>query len=76
MREELQKRWTKGKILDVQFLVVKACTCCSTTVKHDFPQVMFDLPTIKQKFGSIEEGRNMIVHEQLSAMEKSVQWTY
>lgn len=42
-----------------------------TTVKHDFPQVMFDLPTIKQKFSSIEEGRNMIVHEQLSAMEKN-----
>ena len=45
-----------------------------STVKNDFPQVMFDLPMIKQKFGSIEEGRNMIVHEQLSAMEKLVQY--
>ena len=45
-----------------------------STVKNDFPQVMFDLPTIKQKFGSIEEGRNMIVHEQLSAMEKLVKY--
>ena len=44
----------------------------SPVVKMDFPQVMFDLPTIKQKFGAIEEGRNMIVHEQLSAMEKLV----
>ncbi|XP_065897856.1 coiled-coil domain-containing protein 60-like isoform X2 [Dysidea avara] len=43
----------------------------STTAKVDFPQLMFDLPTIKQKFGGIEEGRNMIVHEQLSAMQKN-----
>jgi len=51
------------------------CIFTSPQVKNDFPQVMFDLPTIKQKFDAIEEGRKMIVHEQLSAMEKSASQT-
>jgi len=54
------------------FTFLMSSCSISSTAKIDFPQIMFDLPTIKQKFGGIEEGRNMIVHEQLSAMQKSV----
>jgi len=71
MKEEQQKRWNKSITLCCLFSVV-IYLLPSTTAKIDFPQLMFDLPTIKQKFGGIEEGRNMIVHEQLSAMQKSV----